>query len=50
MKRAAKKLVNHIEIEFLKGCTYEEINSMMCQLHDKIKILEQKLKKEEIEQ
>ena len=42
--KAFNSLKNHVEIEFLKSCSYEKINEMMNQLNDKIKKLEEKNK------
>jgi len=38
--KAVNNLKNHFEIEFLKSCSYENINEMMNKLNDKIKKLE----------
>ena len=38
--KSLQELRNHVEIEFLKTCSYEKINEMMNQLGDRIKELE----------
>jgi len=38
--RALRNLKNNFEIEFLKKCSYKQINKMMNQLYDEIKKLE----------
>lgn len=41
--KAFEKLQKHFEVEFLKTRTYEEINDMCRQQHEKIKELESRL-------